>query len=78
MAAISNVIEDALFAAQTDSETVRPEVLFAHAKILEAIRSSDAEAAERRMSKHLRAYRERAAHLHPPEELPLAEPGEGR
>lgn len=71
MVAISNVIEDALFAAQTDSADVRPEVLLAHRKILQAIRDQDPETARRRMFKHMHAYRELAAHLHPPDELPL-------
>ncbi|MQA84192.1 MAG: FCD domain-containing protein [Streptosporangiales bacterium] len=73
MVAISNVIEDALFAAQTDSEAVRPAVLLAHRKILEAIHASDPEAARRRMYRHMHAYREQAARLQPPAELPLSE-----
>lgn len=76
MAAISNVIEDALFAAQTDSEAVRPAVLLAHRKILEAIRDQDPEAARRRMSKHLHAYSEQAARRQPPDELYLLREGE--
>lgn len=73
MEAIGNAIEDALFAVQTDSEEVRPRVLHAHGKILEAIRTRDAAAAERRMSKHLHAYQEQVSRMDHPEELPLDE-----
>lgn len=76
MAAISNVIQDALFAAQTDSEDVRPVVLRAHSKILEAIRDQDPEKARRRMGRHLHAYSEQAAIRQPPDELSLRQEGE--
>jgi GntR family transcriptional repressor for pyruvate dehydrogenase complex len=56
MTAISAVIQSATENPQLDSDEVRRQTIAAHARIQAAIFAGDAEASERRMARHVRAY----------------------
>jgi len=71
MSAIGHAIELGITRSPRKSAEVRPQVLHAHARILDAIRDGDADAAMRRMLKHVHAYTDKVADWQLPDDIPL-------
>jgi DNA-binding FadR family transcriptional regulator len=71
MSAIGRAIELGITQSSRKSAEVRPQVLHAHERILDAIRGGDPDAAMRRMLKHVHAYTEQVADWQLPDDLPL-------
>jgi DNA-binding FadR family transcriptional regulator len=65
MTAISTVIQSATENPQLDSDEVRSQTIAAHARIQAAIEAGDSAAAERRMTRHVRAYGDQMRDLTP-------------
>ncbi len=65
MTAISAVIQSATENPQLDSDEVRRQTIAVHDRIQAAIFAGDAEAAERRMARHVRAYGDQMRGLSP-------------
>ena len=63
MSALSSAVYDGTEIEHVNSLPVRHEVATAHDAVVEAIRAGDADAARRRMHRHVRAFRDRAAPL---------------
>ncbi len=63
MSALSSAVYDGTEIEQVNSLPVRSEVARAHDSVVDAIRAGDADAARRRMHRHVRAFRERATSL---------------
>ena len=71
MSAIGRVIESGITRAPQKSAQVRPQVLHTHERIMDAIREGDADAAMRRMRKHVHAYSDQVADWRLSDDLPL-------
>ena len=71
MSAIGQAIELGITRSSRKSAEVRPQVLHAHTRILDAIRTGDPDAAMRRMLKHVHAYTDQVADWQLPDDLPL-------
>lgn len=71
MSAIGQAIELGITRSSRKSAEVRPQVLHAHGRILDAIRDGDPDAAMRRMLSHVHAYTEQVADWRLPDDLPL-------
>jgi DNA-binding FadR family transcriptional regulator len=66
MASIAGLIHESALSEHIDTGEVRRLVLKAHRSILQAIRQRDAEAARRRMERHVKAYSIRIHQVSPP------------
>ena len=75
MEAVSKPIRDAMDYQHVTTPELRHSAVAAHTKILEAIRARDAQSAQRRMERHVSAYRDVAVGFGADRELERAEMG---